>query len=80
MNNPAFHASLEIKQVKTINADTRDLVKLELTCHEHLKLYGKNADGVEVYLNLELIGRRADLEKYRFDLGKHAGLVLRVIE
>ena len=42
--------------------------------------HATNADGVEIYLYLELIGRRYDLEKYRFNLGKHAGLVLRVIE
>lgn len=80
MNNPAFHATLEIKQIKRINADTQDMVRLKLACHDHLKMRGKNSEGVEIYLDLELIGTREDLDKYHLDLGNHAGFVMRVVE
>lgn len=47
---------------------------------EEIKMYGISAEGIEIYINVELLGRPETLQKYRFQQGGHAGLVLRVIE
>jgi hypothetical protein len=75
--NIALSAALEIKQVFPINDAKRELVKLG---GERIKLQGRTDEGVEVYIEIELIGAPELLSKFRFEAGKHAGFVLRAID
>ena len=76
----ALHATLEIKMLTSINNTERDLVKLgEPTC-EKMKMRGTTGEGIEVYVEIELIGESGALDKFHFALGKHVGLVMRTID
>jgi hypothetical protein len=75
----ALHVSLEIKMVRPINDERRELVQLKGS-GQHVKLFGTTADGIECYVEIELLGKPDELERFHFTAGKHAGLVLRTID
>lgn len=77
----ALHATLEVKMITPINNNSQELVQAsEIIPRYLLKLKGKCGDGVEVGLDIELIGDPHVLEKYQFQVGDHLGLVLRAID
>ena len=77
----ALHATLEVKMITPINNNSQELVQAsEIIPRYLLKLKGKSGDGVEVGLDIELIGDPHVLEKYQFMVGDHLGLVLRAID
>jgi hypothetical protein len=77
--NIALALILDIKQITPINNNARDLVKIGDSA-EGIKLQGVTDEGINVYIEIELIGDPALLKKYRFEIGKHAGFVLRAID
>lgn len=79
-HNIALHATLEIKRISPINNNERQIVRMEVGAPERLKLQGQTTDGVDIYIDLELLGTQEMLRKFRFEAGKHVGLVLRVID
>ncbi len=77
----ALHATLEVKMITPLNNATQELVQAsEIIPRYQLKLKGTCGDGIEVALDIELIGDPHVMEKYQFELGDHLGLVLRAIE
>lgn len=77
----ALHATLEVKMITPINNGTQELVQAgEIQPKYQLKLRGKCGDGIEVSLDLELIGDPHVLDKYQFMVGDHLGMVLRAID
>jgi hypothetical protein len=78
-HNVALSAMLEIKRVTPINSKLRDHIKIG-NIQEGIKLQGKTDEGVEVYIEIELIGAPELLNKFRFEAGKHAGFVLSAID
>ena len=53
----ALHATLEVKMITPINNNSQELVQAsEIIPRYLLKLKGKSGDGVEVGLDIELIG------------------------
>lgn len=77
----ALHATLEVKMITPINNDTQELVQAsEIIPRYQLKLRGTNGEGIDVSLDLELIGDPHVLDKYQFMVGDHLGLVLRAID
>jgi hypothetical protein len=84
--NVALHVSLETKVVTQIDHKSRELVQLETapaeanTIKSQLKFRGKTRDGIEVYVDIELIGPSSMLKQFQFTEGKHVGLVLRAID
>ena len=77
----ALHATLEVKMITPINNNSQELVQASDIIPRHqLKLRGKTGEGIEVSLDLELIGDFHVLEKYQFLVGDHLGLVLRAID
>lgn len=82
-HNIALHATLEIKRISPINNNERDLVRIGAGDQNNplcLKLQGVTQDGIDVYIDVELLGTPEMLNKFRFAPGKHVGLVLRVID
>ena len=76
-----MHATLEVKMITAINNKTQELVHAsEILPRHQLKLRGKTGEGIDVYLDIELIGDSQVLEKYQFMVGDHLGLVLRAID
>lgn len=51
----------------------------QLICSK-LKLVGITRDGIEIYIDVELIGPPRLLQQFQFAEGKHVGLVLRAID
>lgn len=90
--NVALHATLITKEVIRIDGNTRDMVPMdnqpsadpvrlaEQVTSLKLKCPGKTHDGIEVFVNIELIGPPYLLQQFQFAEGKHVGLVLRVID
>lgn len=84
--NVALHVSLETKLVTSIDSQSRGMVQLETTPEKsdavksQLKFRGKTRDGIEVYVDIELIGPSNMLKQFQFEEGKHVGLVLRAID
>ena len=77
----ALHATLEVKMITPINNNSQELVQAsEIIPRHQLKLQGTTGDGINVSLELELIGDPNVLDKYQFMVGDHLGLVLRAIE
>ena len=76
----ALHATLAIRSVSPFNNAERDVIKMENTVKEEIKMHGISAEGIEIYINVELLGRPETLKKYNFTEGGHAGFVLRVID
>ncbi len=76
----ALHATLEIKMLTPINNTARDLVQLGEPVCEKMKMRGTTGEGIEVYVEIELIGDAGAMDKFHFELGKHVGLVLRTID
>lgn len=77
----ALHTTLEVKMITPLNNDTQELVQAsEIIPRYHLKLKGTCGDGVEVGIDIELIGDPQVMEKYQFEIGDHLGLVLRAID
>lgn len=81
-HNIALHATLEIKRIDPINHNEREIVTLVGQASDIIKLQGANDEGIDVYINIEVeVLARPDLiRKYKFAVGKHAGLVLRAID
>ena len=79
-DNLALHATLEIKMITVLNNDTQKVVKLGEPTREQMKLRGTTGDGIEVYHEMELIGSAEALSKFRFQIGHHLGMVLRLID
>lgn len=84
--NIALHATLMTKEVIRIDANTRHLVPMdnqpsaENLASLKLKCPGKTQDGIEVFVNIELIGAPHLLHQFKFKEGQHVGLVLRAID
>jgi hypothetical protein len=78
-HNIPLTATLEIRRISPINNAERDLVQIG-TGGERLKLQGVGEDSIDVYIDIEVIGDPAMLRKFRFELGKHVGIVIRVID
>lgn len=76
----ALHATLEVKMITPINNNSQELVKASDIPRYQIKLYGKSGEGIDVSLDLELIGDPNVLDKYQFLVGDHLGLVLRAID
>ena len=76
----ALHATLEVKMFELINNATRDLVRLGEPMGHKIKLRGTTGEGIEVYVDIELIGESGALDKFHFAIGKHVGLVMRTID
>ena len=83
----AISVILEVRGVYTINEDRKKLVRLNLLeqettkiIGEHVKLKGITSNGIEVYLDLELIGSKAQIDAMKFARGQHAGVVIRLID
>ncbi len=77
----ALHATLEVKMITPINNNSQELVQAsEIIPRHQLKLRGKTGDGIDVSLDIELIGDPYVLDKYQFMVGDHLGLVLRAID
>lgn len=77
----ALHATLEVKMITPINNASQELVQAsEIIPRYQLKLRGKCGDGINVSLDIELIGDPHVLDKYHFMVGDHLGLVLRAID
>ena len=79
-NNLALHATLEIKMITIMNNDTQKVVKLGEPTRELMKLRGTTGEGIDVYLDMELIGSPEALNRFRFEVGHHLGMVLRLID
>ena len=43
-------------------------------------MHGISAEGIEIYINVELLGTPEMLQKYHFNEGGHAGFVLRGLD
>lgn len=69
-DNLALHATLEVKMITSLNNASQELVKLSGTC----------GDGITVAIDLELIGSHESLSRFRFEVGSHLGMVLRLID
>lgn len=80
LRNLALHATLEIKMITVINNASQKLVKLEQPTKEKMKLRGTTGNGIDVYIDMELVGSPMDLEQFRFEVGHHLGMVLRLID
>jgi hypothetical protein len=84
--NVALHATLDTKEIIRVDNATRDLVQLDNAEPEprmtsaKIKFLGKTSDGIEVYVNIELIGPPHRLQQFKFTEGKHVGMVLRAID
>lgn len=79
-DNLALHATLEIKMITALNNETQEMVQLgEPTC-EKMKLRGTTGNGIDVYIDMELIGSPEALDQFRFEVGHHLGMVLRLID
>lgn len=84
--NVALHATLITKEVIRIDGNTRDMVPLDNSVSAQqvtslkLKCPGRTQDGIEVFVNIELIGPPYLLQQFQFKEGKHVGLVLRTID
>lgn len=76
----ALHATLAIRSVTPFNNAERDVVQMGGTVKEEIKMQGISAEGIEIYINVELLGKPETLQKYQFKQGGHAGFVLRVID
>ncbi len=79
----ALHGTLEIKMVTPINQDRQSLIQMETkedAVGEIIKMRGVNQDGLEIYVVIELIGRKELISQYRFETQKHVGIVLRTID
>ena len=76
----ALHATLVIRSVTPFNNAQRDVIKMNNTVKEEIKMHGISGDGVEIYINVELLGRPETLQKYNFTQGGHAAFVLRLID
>ena len=79
-NNLALHSTLEIKMITVINGATQGLVKLGAPTSELMKLSGTTGDGILVAIDMELIGSPEALNRFRFEVGHHLGMVLRLID
>ena len=79
-DNLALHATLEIKMITVINAETQGLIKLGAPTCEKMKLSGTTGDGIVVAIDMELIGSHEALNKFRFEVGHHLGIVMRWID
>lgn len=87
MSKVAITAMLEVRAVTAINEGRKKLVRLKLdeqntkqTVGEHVKLRGTTSNGIEVYLDLELIGSQAQIDAFKFAPGQHVGVVIRLID
>lgn len=81
--NVALHATLETKEVKLIDDKTRGLVQFDnvkASTAAVMKFRGSTTDGINVIVDIELIGDPSLLEKFHFETGKIVGLVLRAID
>lgn len=85
--NIALHATLEIKSLKRIDNDSRDLITFhtpsesgEPLARSQIKFQGKTKDGIDAYVNIELIGNPDMLALFKFKPGSHVGLVIRAID
>lgn len=83
----AISVILEVRAVTAIDEGRKTLVRLNLhdqktknTVGEHVKLRGTTSNGMDVYLDLELIGSKAQIDAFRFVRGQHAGIVIRLID
>lgn len=79
-NNLALHATLEIKMITVLNNDTQKIVKIGEPTREQMKLRGTTGEGIDVYLEMELIGSQDALNRFRFEVGHHLGMVLRLLD
>lgn len=79
--NTVLHATLEVKMITPINNKTQELVQaIDIIPRYQLKFKGKCGDGIEVALDLELIGDPNVMDKYQFEIGDLLSLVIRGIE
>ena len=77
----ALHATLAIRSVTPFNNAERNVVQLDSnTAKEEIKMHGISAEGIEIYINVELLGTPEMLQKYHFNEGGHAGFVLRGLD
>jgi hypothetical protein len=79
----ALHGTLEIKMVMPINNDVKNIVQIEaeeVNVGEKIKMRGLNHDGLEIYVVIELIGKKELIERYHFEVNKHVGIVIKTID
>ncbi len=79
-HNVAIHATLITREVTPIDGATRELVAMDNGEKIHMKFRGETNDGIEVFVDLELIGPPELLKQFQFKHGQHAGMVLRAID
>lgn len=78
--SPSLHATLEIKMITVVNNSSQELIKLGHPTKEKMKLRGTTGNGIDVYIDMELIGSPDELAQFRFEVGHHLGMVLRLID
>lgn len=85
--NVALHATLDTKEIIHIDDHQRDLVPMNnataqdsASTSAKIKFLGKTADGIDCYINIELIGPPHRLTQFKFEEGKKVGIVIRTID